>query len=31
MVRPPTISVMGQAEAIKWFTVIVGSSNGIPR
>ncbi len=31
MVRLPTISVIGQAEAISWFTVMVGSSKGIPR
>ena len=31
MVRAPTIRVMGQAEAMRWFTVIVGSSKGMPR
>ena len=31
MVRPPTISVIGQAEAMRWLTVMVGSSKGMPR
>ena len=31
MVRPPTIKVIGQAEAMRWLTVIVGSSKGMPR
>ena len=31
IVSPPTINVIGQAEAMRWLTVIVGSSKGMPR